>query len=297
MLLRCGATGDLGGRISRKLAERGESLRLLVRSDPGAALAQELGAEAARGDLRDPASLAAATDGADTVITSASALGRALGGEKVDLRAVDRDGTLALIDAAERAGARRFVLMSSIGVGEETAGWIPVLAAKLAAERRLAGSNMQAVIVRPAQLQEVWFSNETQFDWRRGRVTVFGHGDAKAAWVGSDDVAEAAVRLALAGDPPRAIEFGGPEALTRNETVAIFERATGRGFKVRHVPRAAMKMGNRVLRGRKPELASVMGLSLYTDSADTTATDAPLRELGIEPRSVAEYARELVATG
>jgi hypothetical protein len=36
------------------------------------------------------------------------------------------------------------------------------------------------------------------------------------------------VRLALADDPPRLIEFGGPDLLTRNQAVEVFERALGK---------------------------------------------------------------------
>ncbi len=37
-----------------------------------------------------------------------------------------------------------------------------------------------------------------------------------------------------------------------------------------------------------------MGLSLYADLEDASWTDAPLRALGIEPRSVSAYARQVV---
>ena len=293
MLLLCGATGELGGRVARRLASESVPLRLLLRSRAGEPLAHELGAEVARGDFCEPASLAAAVRGADGVVTTVTAMARALAGERLDLRAVDGHGTLALIDAAERADVRRFVFVSFAGLSDEAARSFPLAATKRAVERRLAASPMRSVTVRPDALQELWLSPITQFDWQRGRVIVFGRGDAHARYVATDDVAEAVARLALAADPPALVEFGGPERLTRNQAVAMFERATGRTFRTRHVPRAALRAGMRVLRRPRPEIASVMGLSLFADLTDAEWTDAPLHALGIEPRSVSTYAEQL----
>jgi hypothetical protein len=49
----------------------------------------------------------------------------------------------------------------------------------------------------------------------------------------------------------------------------------------------------RVLRRPRPAVASVMGLGLFADLGDARWTDAPLRDLGIEPRSVTAYARSV----
>ena len=76
MILVVGATGLLGGEVCRLLARQAKPLRALVRGranpDKVAPL-QRLGAEPACGDLRDPASLAAACRGASAVISTASA--------------------------------------------------------------------------------------------------------------------------------------------------------------------------------------------------------------------------------
>jgi uncharacterized protein YbjT (DUF2867 family) len=291
MLLVCGATGDLGGRVARRLAATGgERLRLLLRPGSGDELAGELRADVVRGDLRDPASLEAAVRGARTVVTTVTAMGRALAGGDAGVRDVDGTGTLALLDAAERAGAERFVYVSFAGLDDEQARLHPLAAAKRAVERRLVVSPLRPVIVRPDCFQEIWLSPATGFDWPRGRVVVMGRGEARAAYVALDDVAEAVARVSLSANPPARLEFGGPEPLTRHEAVAVFERATGRSFTTWHVPRAALRAGARVLRRPRPEIASIMGLALAADVADARWSDAPLRELGIEPRGVSAYA-------
>ncbi len=69
----------LGGAIVRRLLERGNRVRALVRDDAGERALTEAGAETMRGDLKDPASLADACDGISTLITTANSAGR--GGE------------------------------------------------------------------------------------------------------------------------------------------------------------------------------------------------------------------------
>ena len=64
-----------------------------------------MGAEIVEGDLEDVASLDAACRGAGTIISTANAIASRRRGDS--LEAVDRDGQLALLGAAARAGARR----------------------------------------------------------------------------------------------------------------------------------------------------------------------------------------------
>jgi uncharacterized protein YbjT (DUF2867 family) len=295
MLLVCGATGQLGGCVARRLADH--TPRLLLRRDAAALPAHEFGGEVMRGDLRDPATLERALRGVSTVVTTVTAMGRALGGERLDIRAVDGRGSLALVDAAERAGVQRFVYVSYAGASDAQARGFPLAAAKRAVERRLIASSMRHVIVRPDAFQEVWLSPLTGFDWSNGRMIVFGRGHAQARYVAVDDVAVAIAHWAFAEDAPAIVEFGGPDALTRTQVVAIFEDAAQRRLRTLHVPRAALRAGMRVLRRVRPELASVMGLALSADLDDARWTDAPLRALGIEPRGIREYVNETVAAG
>jgi uncharacterized protein YbjT (DUF2867 family) len=293
MVLVCGATGELGGRVARRLGARGVRLRVLVRGEPPAAFADRPEVEVVRGDLRDAGSLDRAVRGVTTVVTTVTAMDRALAGEALDVRAVDGHGTLALIGAAERAGVQRFVFVSYAGLSDLAARSFPLAAAKRAVERRLAASPMQHVIVRPDAFQELWLSPLTGFDPDRGRVIVLGRGEAQARYVAVDDVAEAIAHWAVADQVPGLVEFGGPEAVTRRQAVTICEAAAGRSIRTFHVPRAALRAGMRVLRRRRPEVASVMGLALFADLEPAHWTDEPLRALGIRPRGVSQYAHEV----
>lgn len=119
-VLITGLTGLLGPYVARSLQALGASVRGLARHAAGGAFPWplELGA------LDDPAALRRALSGAGTVVhlaarvhvmheTAADPLG--------SYRAVNVDGTARLLEAASRAGVRRFVLVSSVKAAGERA--------------------------------------------------------------------------------------------------------------------------------------------------------------------------------
>ncbi len=295
MILIVGATGELGGRVAKRLAESGSDVRALVRPVSPATQLEQLPIDIVRGDLRDEASLSAAMVGVDTVLTTATAIGRILAGARdVSIADVDGRGNLNLIRAADAAGVERFVFVSGAGLCAELAAIAPLSRAKWAAEQALRASGMRAVIVRPDMFQEVWLAPVTGIDPRAGKALIYGHGRCPARYVAMDDVAALIRHLAVTPDPPAVVEFGGPGALTRMQVVALFEKAMGRSLRVRHVPRAALSIGRRALARTKPELASLMGLALWSDTHPPTWDDTPLRTAAIEPRPVEAFIASLV---
>jgi uncharacterized protein YbjT (DUF2867 family) len=291
MIVVCGATGELGGRVVRGLRAAGLPVRALVRPRSDAEALREMGVELTEGDFRDADSLRRAVTGVETVVSTVTVIARALAGEKdADFHAVDVVGHRELITAAETAGVARFVFVSAARVRLEPTASTPLGIGKIATEDRLFGASLREVVVRPDQYQEIWFSPLAQFDWPARKVVIFGKGETPTRYVATDDVADAVVRLALADDPPRIVELGGPDALTRKQTVEVFERALGEPIRRRHVPRAAIRLGAVGLRRFRPALASVMGGALAADLHPATWDDRPLRELGIQPRSVEAYA-------
>jgi NADH dehydrogenase len=293
MILLIGSTGNLGGRIAHRLVDHGLAFRALVRpgTDPGAVHA--LATEIVRGDLRDPETLVPALTGIETVISSAHSLDRIMAGQTdVSIESVDRQGNANLVAAAAAAGVSRFIFVSF--PGPVLASRTPFAEAKRETEELLRAAPMHEIIVRPDAYQEPWLSAERGFDWPSGTVTIFGSGDGRAAYIAMDDVAEAIVRLSTLTDAPRLVDLGGPEAMSRNELVEAFERATGRPLKQRRVPRPVLRVGSVGLRRLKPGLASVMGMALASDERRIVPDDRALRDLGINGRPVSAYISELV---
>ena len=151
-VLVVGATGGTGQHIVRQLQETGYPLVAMVRNVDKARSLFGDAVPLVTADVTDPATLPAALEGVDLVI---SALGASLDGEgKASPESVDYHGTVALIDAARAAGVSKFVLITSGG----TTWWLhplnwfgqDVLKWKRKAEIHLRESGLTHVIVRPA---------------------------------------------------------------------------------------------------------------------------------------------------
>lgn len=284
----------LGGKIAARLADRGIPFRALVRSGTGAPASR--GAETVPGDLHDASTLPAALAGVDTVITTVTSIGRRLGGDKsVSIERTDVHGNENLVRAAETAGVRRFVFVS-VPMSPQNER-VPLPRAKRRTEELLERSSMRTTVIRPEMFQEVWLGPLVKLDWASGKALVFGRGETPHAYVAVDDVAEAAVRLALADDPPALIELGGPEALSRRDVIRRFEELSGRSMTVRHVPRGVLRTGSRVLARVNPIQASLLGMAYAADVQTRTLSAEPLRQLGIEPRPASAYIEQIARAG
>jgi uncharacterized protein YbjT (DUF2867 family) len=292
MILVVGGTGELGGQVVRGLVDRGVDVRCLVRSGN----AEIPGAELVTGDLTDPASLRKACAGVRTVVATATAIGRLLAGVRgPSIRQTDELGMLALVGAAEEAGVRRFVYVSYGGV--DAGLGVPIERAKLAVEDRLRRSGMQRVVVRPDAFQEIHLGPLGRFDLANGKVGVIGNGNAKHRWVSTADAAALVVAVALETDPPELIEFGGPEALSRNEAIAFAERLLQHKLKVQKLPEPVARLATKLLNRRNEAVASVLGISLLFSLQDVPWTDEPLRSRGIDPRPATDFLRDQAGRG
>ncbi|GAC1341757.1 MAG: NAD-dependent epimerase/dehydratase family protein [Acetobacteraceae bacterium] len=120
-----GATGFVGSAVARALLARGHALRLLVRPGADHRNIADLPAELVEGDLREPASLAAAVAGC-TYLVHVAADYRLWVPDPADMLQTNVDGTRALLRAARDAGVRRIVYCSSVAalglVGDGTPG-------------------------------------------------------------------------------------------------------------------------------------------------------------------------------
>ena len=295
MILVVGATGDLGTRVVRHLLDGGHDVQAMVRPGADVEPLRSLGVRTVEADLAEPASLAGVCDDADVVIATATVIGRRLAGaRRPSIRDVDERGMTALIDEADRAGVGRFVFVSFAGL--ETSFGTPIERAKLAGERRLAGSSMPAVIVRPDGFHEIHLTELGRFDIERGKLAIIGKGDNRRRWVSTEDVGALVAAVATEADPPAVIEFGGPEALSKNECAAIAVEALGGDVTIRHMPRSIARLMSRVLSRPHDGIASVMGLALHQDLVPAPWDDAPLRQRGIAPTSTSEFIREQART-
>jgi len=289
MILVVGATGMVGREICRRLAERGEPARALVRtsSDPDRVAAlRDAGVEIVVGDLRDRASLEAACSGASTVIETAAAMPFAFTTGVNDIRTTDIAGVESLLGAASAAGVGSFIYMSFSGHLDLD---FPLANAKRHVEAKVRESGMVPTILRPSFFSEVWLGPAVGFDAAGASATIFGAGTAPISWISIADVAEFAVRSVHAPAARGAtIEMGGPQALSPLEVVRVFEEVGGRPFAVTHVP-------DDVLRAQQEAATDDMGRSFaglmrcYA-KGDAIPMDGTARTFGIELATVRSFA-------
>jgi uncharacterized protein YbjT (DUF2867 family) len=239
MILVVGSTGFLGSEICRRLTASGKSVRGLVRStsDPEkVARLKVMGVETVLGDLRDPASLAAACQGVDTVITTATTTISMQPGDSIPV--TDQQGQLDLVQAACQAGIRKYVYMSIPQQMEPC----PLTTAKRTVEQAVISSGMDYTILCPSIFMEVWLSPALGFDYPNAKATIYGDGHAKNAFISLGDVAEYAVQSL---DNPAArntlLELGHPQMHSLLEVVRLFEQAGGKAFELQLVPAPALE--------------------------------------------------------
>jgi len=220
VVLVVGATGFLGAEIVKILRESGRSVRALVRADAAAdrreALMRLGGVELVTGDLKHPASLKAACEGVEAVVSTATSTRSRREGDSIET--VDGRGQASLVEAAEAQDVRRFVFVSFAPSGIEYA----LGRAKKATEDRLGSSRLDHVILQPTYFTEAWLGPAFGFDPVHGNATIFGDGSARVSWISLHDVARFAVAATERTDFDKKLPLGGPDALSHQEVLAIF---------------------------------------------------------------------------
>ncbi len=151
-----GAHGQVARRLGRLLSARGDSVVGIVRNPDHEPDVRADGMEPAVLDLEAASvdDVAAAVRGADAVVFAAGA-GPGSGPERKET--VDYGGAVKLIDAAERAGISRYVIVSSVGADADASGddtFAVYLRAKGRADAALASSGLDYTIVRPGHLTD-----------------------------------------------------------------------------------------------------------------------------------------------
>ncbi|HSK55316.1 MAG TPA: NAD(P)H-binding protein [Jiangellales bacterium] len=190
-----GGHGQIALRLERLLAARGDHVVGLVRNPDHVPDLEAVGAAGLVLDLESaaPAEVAAVAQGADAVVFAAGA-GPGSGVARKDT--VDRAAATLLADAAERAGVRRYLLVSSVGVesppppGTDDV-FAAYLRAKAAAEADLVSRDLDWTVLRPGRLTDDPGTGFVQLERRVSRGSV-----------PRDDVA--AVLVALLDEPASA---------------------------------------------------------------------------------------------
>lgn len=152
-----GASRGVGLEIAKCLVAQKIQVTALLRSPANRTELEAMGIKVVTGDALDAEALEAAMAGGDPIHAAISTIG----GLPKDGERADYLGNKNLIDAAVKAGVKKFILVSSIGSGNsagalppqalETLG--PVLIEKEKAENHLIASGMIYTVIRPGGLK------------------------------------------------------------------------------------------------------------------------------------------------
>lgn len=238
MKLVVGATGLLGGAITKKLLRKGENVRIMVRNNSPARAhvphtdprtLEAMGACITTGDITEPTSLRIAFKDVSHVIVTANTAKR--GG---DFETVDTLGTQALINAAETGGVKQFVYISALGA--DTTSSSGLFKAKGLSEEKLKISKLNYTILQPAAFMEDWIAYLLGAQLQRGpQLTLINGGCKSHGFVAQDNVADLAVQVL---DHPKAtrqaIPFSAGVA-SYHELIKMLEKHTGQPLKINSV--------------------------------------------------------------
>ena len=293
MILVAGATGVLGSEIVRRLLARGEKVRAMVRATSKPDSVERLrkaGAEIVVADLKEPASLTTACKEVDGVISSVTTITTAQPGDSFE--ATDGEGTKALIDAARKARAKKFVFVS---FDTDLMPDAPLTRAKRGAEGHLKKSGLDYTILHPSLFFETWLGPMLFADPAAGTAKVYGPGTQKLRYVAVADVAELAVQSLSAPQARNAtIPFGGPDEISQRDAVGIFEKAFGKKFTVTQVPEEALEAQWKAAEDpfQKTFAALMLGVARGFDSG----IKPPFEKFPMQMTSPREYVRSLAKT-
>jgi UDP-glucose 4-epimerase len=271
-----GATGFIGRWLLRALPARGYRLRVLLRRPSATPLEA---ASAVVGDLARPQNMSAALADVDAVIHSAGLAHAMSGVPEDDYRVLNTEATIGLARAAQRAGARRFVFLSSVRAQSgPTADTVLTEArapqptdgygrSKLAAEQGLAQLDLDWVALRLALVFGPGVKGNMAALVRLARSPYplpLARLAARRSLLALDNLTAAVdAVLAAPGELRRPLLVADPRPLSIPEMIAAMRRGLGRRPGLAPVPLRLLEMVMRA--GGRAEAYERLAGSLVAD--------------------------------
>jgi NADH dehydrogenase len=225
-----GGSGFLGRHLVRALARRGWRIRVAVRRPELANFLQPLGMvgqiQAVGANLRFPASIAAAAEGADALVNLVGILHE---DRRQKFVSVQAEGPRHIAEAAAKNGAQ-LVLVSALGADANSQS--AYARTKAAGEANARAVVPDTVIFRPSIMfgpEDTFFNRFASMARIAPALPLIGGGKTRFQPVFVGDVA-AAIATALDGKakPGTTYELGGPEVKTFKELMELTLHEIGR---------------------------------------------------------------------
>jgi nucleoside-diphosphate-sugar epimerase len=306
-VLVTGATGLLGGHLIKELQQRREQIRALILPLENADHLAEQGVEVVRGDVTDASTLGPAVTDIELVFHLAGMMGvwRPL----ADYRLVNVIGSANLYQAAQKAGARRYVHTSSHTVyGLGYGRWLtesdalrpdpdPYSLSKAEGDRLMRrlmlSSQVETVILRPGTFfgpgDRLHFGRMAQ-KMKAGKGVILGRGDNALPFCYVTDVVQGFLLAAYHEHAPGNVyNITNDRPLTQQEMFNAIADAVGGKHPTRHLPYWPIYFGSMVaekvvarLTHSRP-LVTQLGAMMF-GSDNRHSIENARRELGYEPK-------------
>ena len=225
-ILVTGGTGVIGEGVIPELLARDHEVRLLSRHANDDAKQWE-GVEPFNGDVADAASIADAASGCDAVLHIAGIA--AEDPPELTFDAVNVGGTRNMLAEAERANARRFVYVSSLGADIGTSEYHQ---SKREAEKLVQQSPLDWTIVRPGSVYgpgDDVISTILKMVRALPAVPVIDDGGQEFQPIWHEDLAKVLATAVERNDLVRqTLDAAGPEITSTNDLLLRFAEITGR---------------------------------------------------------------------
>lgn len=242
-VLVTGGSGVVGDATVRALLRRGHKVRLLARHADDAVERWPDGVEAFVGDVTDASSLSGAADDCGAIVHLAAIVDEAPP-EKTFER-VNVDGTRHVLAEAQRAGAPRFVYVSSLGADRGASDYHR---SKADAEQLVRAYDGPWLIIRPGNVYgpgDEQISTLLRMVRALPAVPVITGEEFQPIW--ADDVGEALAAAADREDLVRqALDVAGPDRTSMSDLIDRFERLTRRSPVRVPVPTLLAGLGLRI---------------------------------------------------
>jgi len=226
-VLLAGATGYLGGYVTREFKDRGYFVRALVRSSKRLDGLWGSTDEIVEAQITQTETLEHVCDGIDVVFSS---VGITRQKDGLSFRDVDYQGNMNLLEGALRADVKKFVYVSAFN--GPNLRHLDIVAAHEDFVDELKKSGIEYAVLRPTG----YFSDMGEvFEMaRKGRVWLIGSGENHVNPIHGADLAVACVD-AMEGDATD-IDVGGPQTMTWVEVAALAFDVLENPAKISHVP-------------------------------------------------------------
>ncbi|HXH83674.1 MAG TPA: complex I NDUFA9 subunit family protein [Candidatus Tectomicrobia bacterium] len=290
-----GATGFVGRSVVHSLRTHGHLVRCLVRRGSEPDLRGFEAIERVEGDVLLPDTLRHGMEGCDTVIHLVGII-REQPRAGVTFERVHVQGTVNVLEAASRTGARRYLHMSALGT--RAGARSRYHQTKWAAEEAVRASALPWTIFRPSIIYGRGDGLVTMLAGMVERlpvVPVIGSGLQQLQPVRVEDVAEGFARaVTLDATAKHLYEVGGPDAVTMLGLLDAIGEALGR----RRVRKAHVPIG--LMRAVASALHRVPGFPITPDQLlmleeDNTCDPRPFHAaFGLRPVPLMEGLRAML---